>query len=104
MALHTVQNTEWISTGEAAHRLQVGSINTVKRWAAEGKLQSRRIGNRIKISAVSVDRLLQASDNNVTRMQRLAATLNELAVLGEELSAEEWHQVLAERPGRLPRP
>ena len=104
MALHTVQKAEWISTGEAAHRLQVGSINTVKRWTAEGKLQSRRIGNRIKISAVSVDRLLQASDNNVTRMQRLAATLNELAVLGEELSAEEWHQVLTEPPGRLPGP
>lgn len=94
--------TEWITTGEAARRLGVGSLNTVKRWAHEGKLRSRRLGHRLQIYAPSVDLLLQQADPDIQRLQRLERLLDEIEDLGRDLPPEAWQQLLAERPGRLP--
>ena len=79
---HVEPKEVWISTGDAARLLQVGSINTVKRWAREGKLTSRHLGHRTQIEKGSVERLLQATDPNVTKMQRLEVLLAELQDLG----------------------
>jgi excisionase family DNA binding protein len=49
-----------ITTGEAAHLLGVRSINTVKRWAADGLLEGFRRGGRILISRASVSRLVDS--------------------------------------------
>jgi excisionase family DNA binding protein len=50
-----------VTTGEAARALGVRSVNTVKRWAAEGLLQGFRRGGRILISLESVEKLKRTS-------------------------------------------
>jgi excisionase family DNA binding protein len=51
---------ELISTTEAAAILGVHSINTVKRWAADGLLVGYRVGGRIKVTRASVEKILQS--------------------------------------------
>lgn len=43
-----------MTTGEAAEALGVRSINTIKRWAQDGKLEGYRRGGRVLVSARSV--------------------------------------------------
>jgi len=43
-----------MTTGEAAGALGIRSINTIKRWAQDGKLEGYRRGGRILVSARSV--------------------------------------------------
>jgi excisionase family DNA binding protein len=43
-----------MTTGEAAEALGVRSINTIKRWAQDGKLEGYRRGGRVLVSAQSV--------------------------------------------------
>jgi len=47
-----------LTTGEAAARLGIKSITTVKRWAMDGVLDGYRRGGRMMVSAASVERLL----------------------------------------------
>jgi len=61
---------ELVTTGEAARRLQVRSINTVKRWVAEGLLVGYRIGGRVLVTAASVDAV-------VTEIQALSVERRE---------------------------
>ena len=96
------ESRDWITTGMAARRLQVGSINTIKRWAREGKLKHRIVGSRCQISVESVDRLLAEGDPNVQKMQRIERLLAEIEELGADLTPEEWQRLAADRPGRLP--
>jgi excisionase family DNA binding protein len=50
--------------GEAAERLAV-SERTVRRWAAAGRLDERKIGPRaVRITEESVDRLVRAGDRD----------------------------------------
>jgi excisionase family DNA binding protein len=49
-----------ISTSEAATILGVRSINTVKRWAADGLLEGYCVGSRIKVTRASVEKILQS--------------------------------------------
>jgi excisionase family DNA binding protein len=49
-----------LTTGEAARRLGVRSINTIKRWAREGRLEGYQRGTRILVSQRSVDALAQS--------------------------------------------
>ena len=48
-----------ITTGEAAEILGIRSVNTVKKWAIDGVLEGRRIGQRIMITRESVEQLLR---------------------------------------------
>ena len=43
-----------ITTGQAARRLGIRSVNTIKRWAREGLLEGFRRGGRVLISERSV--------------------------------------------------
>lgn len=95
-------DTEWITTGEAARRLGVGSLNTVKRWAREGRLESRHVGARVQIRAQSIARLLAGDEPQVARAQRLHELLAQVEDIGKDLSPNDWERLLAERRGRLP--
>jgi len=103
---HTIgTQSEWITTGEAARLLQVGSINTVKRWAREGKLHYRRPGGeqgRMQIERSSVESLLQSTDSELLTIQRSERVLDELDTLGRELTSEEMDALEAGRKGKLP--
>ena len=57
----TESASELITTGEAARLLGVRSVNTVKRWAADGILDGFRRGGRVLVSRQSVERLLEDS-------------------------------------------
>lgn len=47
----------WLSTGEAAERLGV-SVPTVKDWIRRGTLEGQPVGSRWRVSAASVDKVL----------------------------------------------
>lgn len=48
----------WLSTGQAAERLSV-TIPTVKDWIRRGTLEGQPVGSRWRVSAASVDKVLQ---------------------------------------------
>ena len=96
---------EWITTGEAARLLQVGSINTVKRWAREGKLHYRRPGGeqgRMQIERSSVENLLHSTDSELLAIQRSERALDKLDALGREMTHAEMVELEADRKGKLP--
>jgi excisionase family DNA binding protein len=62
-----------MTTGEAARILGVRSVNTVKRWAADGILDGFRRGGRILVTRASVEALL-----NDARLARHKAREKEL--------------------------
>lgn len=97
--------SEWITTGEAARLLQVGSISTVERWAREGKLRYRRTGGeqgRVQIERASVERLLHSGDLELLAIQRSDRALDELNDFGLEMTPDEMDDLEAHRTGRLP--
>lgn len=68
---------DWLTTGPAARALGVRSINTIKRWAREGRLDGVRRGGRLLVSAASVQRLLRSPlvATQRAREEELAAAL-----------------------------
>ena len=50
-----------MTTGEAAEALGIRSINTIKRWAQDGKLEGYRRGGRVLVSARSVEAMAESS-------------------------------------------
>jgi excisionase family DNA binding protein len=50
---------EMLTTTEAAALLGVRSINTIKRWASEGRLEGSRRGSRVVVSRHSVEQMRQ---------------------------------------------
>lgn len=50
-----------MTTGQAAEKLGIRSIATIRRWAMDGILDGYRRGGRMMVSADSVDRLLASS-------------------------------------------
>jgi excisionase family DNA binding protein len=66
-----------LTTSEAAALLGVRSVNTVKRWASEGRLKGYRLGSRVLVSRQSVEQMLR--DSALERQQayerELAAAL-----------------------------
>lgn len=48
----------WLSTGQAADRLGV-TVPTVKDWIRRGTLEGQPVGARWRVSAASVDKVLQ---------------------------------------------
>jgi excisionase family DNA binding protein len=73
----TAARNDMLTTSEAAALLGVRSINTVKRWANEGRLKGYRIGSRLLVSRQSVEQMLQDSALGRQRAyeQGLAAAL-----------------------------
>ncbi|MGE3273325.1 MAG: helix-turn-helix domain-containing protein [Chloroflexota bacterium] len=57
-----------VTTGEAAQLLGVRSVNTIKRWAADGILDGFRRGGRVLVTRASVERML--SDSRLSLHQR----------------------------------
>lgn len=83
---------EWVSTGEAARMLGVGSINTVKRWVAANKLRARRLGGDrgwMQVSRQSIGDLLKSQDPEMLKMQTLQRDWNNVnEAMNGELDAE----------------
>ena len=50
-----------VTTGEAARLLGVASVNTIKRWVADGILDGFRRGGRVLVSRASVERMVHDS-------------------------------------------
>lgn len=48
----------WLSTGQAAERLGV-TVPTVKDWIRRGTLEGQPVGGRWRVSAASVEKVLQ---------------------------------------------
>jgi excisionase family DNA binding protein len=51
----------WLSTGQAAEQLGV-TIPTVKDWIRRGTLEGQPVGSRWRVSAASVEKVLQLRD------------------------------------------
>ncbi len=64
-----------LTTGEAAHQLGIRSVNTVKRWAVEGRLDGVRRGGRLMITKASVQRMLDCP--TVAEQKRRESELGE---------------------------
>lgn len=62
-----------ITTGEAADILGIRSLNTIKKWAIDGVLEGRRIGQRIMITRESVEQILRQP--TVAEERKMARTL-----------------------------
>ncbi len=56
------RQSELMTTGEAARKLGIRSVNTVKQWAHAGKLRGFRLGGRMLITAESVRAMLDSAD------------------------------------------
>ncbi len=50
-----------LTTTEAARLLGVRSINTIKRWASDGRLDGYRIGSRVFVTRRSVEKMLHSA-------------------------------------------
>jgi hypothetical protein len=102
--LEKVSQTEWLTTGQAKEILGVSSVNTVKRWVAEGKLEARKIGqnNWMRISSDSIRRLLQSGDKNVQAFRRLKKQFDSMSDLDFELTEEDLSQMSDRNMGKLP--
>lgn len=97
-----------LSSTEAAARLGVRSINTVKRWAREGLLDGFQVGGRVKVSRASVERMLSSAALTQERAnERDLADVLEAFDIGDEplppselphLGRAPWDSVDAKQP------
>jgi excisionase family DNA binding protein len=88
-----------MTTGEAAEALGIRSVNTIKRWAQDGKLEGFRRGGRVLVSARSVAALAESS--LIGREQAYEHELNE-ALAPFDAGNEEIPELGATRSGRKP--
>ena len=97
-------NQNWVTTGEAKKLLGVSSVNTVKRWIAEGKLIGYQAGenNWMRVSVESIYLLLESGDENVQAFRRLKQQLDTLSDLDYELTEEDLNELSDRRTGNLP--
>lgn len=95
---------EWVTTGEAKRALGVGSVNTIKRWIREGKLEGRQYGEGswVRVSNRSIFRLMQQGDPEWEAIQRLHNALDTTSDLGGELTEEDLHDLSDRRVGKMP--
>jgi excisionase family DNA binding protein len=78
-----------MTTGEAARLLGVASVNTIKRWVADGMLDGFRRGGRVLVSRASVERML--NDSRLTMHQRRERALDDALApfdAGDDLPSE----------------
>lgn len=95
-------NTEWVSTGQAAKMLGVRSVNTIKRWAHEGKLEYRKPGSWMQISMRSIYQLLELPDPELISIREMEHMIDETKELNVELTEDVLNDLSEERYGRLP--
>jgi excisionase family DNA binding protein len=81
-----------MTTGEAASVLGVKSVNTIKRWVAEGLLAGFRRGGRVMVSRESVERMARSPEvaDQRTRDAEIAADLEEFDAGDEPLPPTAW--------------
>lgn len=100
-----VQSEErWVTTGRAKQLLGVSSVNTVKRWVAEGKLTAQKVGqnNWMRISLDSIGSLLQSGDKNVQAFRGLKQGIDNMADLDFDVTEEDLQEMSDRRMGKLP--
>lgn len=83
--------SDWITAGEARKILGVGSINTVKRWIREGKLDGKTGESGVMVSTESIRRLIQQGDSELAAIRRLKNALNDTSM--------PWRRSVTGRPG-----
>lgn len=94
---------DWITTGEAARRLGIRSVNTVKRWVRIGLLVGwRPDGGWVRVSAASVQRLLESNSIELRKFQVLQQELEATKDLGGELTQELLDDLSVGKIGKLP--
>ena len=103
-AVNTRTDDEWVTTGKATKMLGVSSVNTVKRWVKEGKLEAQKFDDAgwMRISVNSIHRLLQSSDENVKAFQRLKGKFNSMSDLDVEVTKDDLSQMSDQSMGTLP--
>ncbi len=84
--------------------LGVSSVNTVKRWVAERKLDAQKVGanNWMRISVDSIKRLLQSGDENVKGFRRLKKQIDDMSDLDFNVTKEDLQEMSDRRMGKLP--
>ncbi len=95
---------DWVTTGQAKKLLGVSSVNTVKRWAAEGKLEAQKVGanNWMRISMDSIRRLLRSGDENVQAFRRLKKSIDDMTDLDFPVTNDDLQDTSDRRLGHLP--
>ena len=101
-ALGEADQEAYLTTTEAARALGIRSVNTIKLWAKTGYLQGTRIGGRLLIPRVEIERL--ADDERVRVMRTIGRLHEESTDLGREsgMTPEELRLLEEGRPGKLP--
>lgn len=99
-----MKQSDWMTTGQAKKMLGVSSVNTVKRWVAEGKLEGQKVGrnNWMRISAESVQRLLKSGDANVRAFQSLKNRFDDMSDSDFEVTKEDLSQMSDRQMSTLP--
>src|SRR4051794_27599967 len=89
-----------LTPAEAALALGVKSVNTVKRWARDGRLEGYILGGRVLVSQRSVDAFRDAAD--AQRQRSYERDLDE-ALAPFDSTPEEIAEYTADAlPGRVP--
>ena len=96
--------SRWVTTGQAKQLLGVSSVNTVKRWVSEGKLDGQKFGqnNWMRISVDSIQRLLQSGDENVQAFRRLKRRIDDMSDFDFDVTKEDLQEMSDRRMGSLP--
>ncbi|HET7580430.1 MAG TPA: helix-turn-helix domain-containing protein [Bacillales bacterium] len=99
-----MKQSDWMTTGQAKKMLGVSSVNTVKRWVADGKLEGQKVGrnNWMRISAESVQRLLKSGDANVRAFQSLKNRFDDMSDSDFEVTKEDLSQMSDRQMSTLP--
>lgn len=91
-----------LTTTEAAQRLGIRSVNTVKAMVHAGQIQARKVGTHYRIPLAEIERL--RADPTIRRLVAADRIHDETEMLGaiEGMTQEEMDILSEMRPGTLP--